>query len=255
MGTITTYTKTKIDQLLAGLFSQTIADAKGDLIVATAADTMTRLAVGSNGQVLTADSTQSTGVKWAAAGGGAAGPCPPAWVGSFLAMMPHRAAQRSVEPSKGGNRLGGLQVTLTKTYFVSSISLYVDTAVASGTARVGIYLTDTDGQPTTTLWDSGSIDCSTTGVKTISVAGGIPAGTYWVLATVNNTTIRLKGWALDQYAAGSSAFSTFYSAVFGSVGAYPPSSALPDLSSVAVGQDDTTQGGAPVLQLNVTGLS
>jgi hypothetical protein len=43
----------------------TIFDAKGDLIAATAADTASRLAVGTNGQVLTADSTASTGIKWA----------------------------------------------------------------------------------------------------------------------------------------------------------------------------------------------
>lgn len=50
----------------------TIVDAKGDLIAATAADTVSRLAVGTNGQVLTADSTAATGIKWAspASGGG-----------------------------------------------------------------------------------------------------------------------------------------------------------------------------------------
>ena len=49
-----------------------IVDAKGDLIGATAADTPARLAVGTNGQVLTADSTAATGLAWAtpAAGGG-----------------------------------------------------------------------------------------------------------------------------------------------------------------------------------------
>jgi hypothetical protein len=47
-----------------------ILDAKGDLITATAADTPARLAVGTNGQTLVADSTASTGLKWATPSGG-----------------------------------------------------------------------------------------------------------------------------------------------------------------------------------------
>jgi hypothetical protein len=49
----------------------TAIDAKGDLIVGTGADTFDRLAVGgTNGHVLTVDSSTSTGLKWAAAAGG-----------------------------------------------------------------------------------------------------------------------------------------------------------------------------------------
>jgi hypothetical protein len=48
-----------------------IVTAKGDLIGATASATPARLGVGTNGQVLTADSTASTGIKWAAVSAGA----------------------------------------------------------------------------------------------------------------------------------------------------------------------------------------
>jgi hypothetical protein len=46
----------------------TLLDAKGDLIVATAADTAARLAVGTNGHALVADSAATPGVKWGAVG-------------------------------------------------------------------------------------------------------------------------------------------------------------------------------------------
>jgi hypothetical protein len=49
----------------------TIVDAKGDIIAATGADAVSRLAVGANDTVLTADSSTATGLKWAAAGGAA----------------------------------------------------------------------------------------------------------------------------------------------------------------------------------------
>ena len=48
-----------------------IVDAKGDLIAASAADTPARLAVGTNGQVLVADSTAGTGLAWSTIASGA----------------------------------------------------------------------------------------------------------------------------------------------------------------------------------------
>ena len=64
-----TYTQAQADALF---IADTIVDAKGDIIAATAADTVSKLTVGANDTVLTADSSTATGLKWAtpAVGGG-----------------------------------------------------------------------------------------------------------------------------------------------------------------------------------------
>ena len=53
-----------------GLVQDSLVDAKGDLLAASADNTITRLAVGTNTHVLTADSSEATGLKWAAATAG-----------------------------------------------------------------------------------------------------------------------------------------------------------------------------------------
>ena len=53
-----------------GGIQPTLLTAKGDLISATAASTVARLAVGSDSQILVADSAEATGLKWATPSGG-----------------------------------------------------------------------------------------------------------------------------------------------------------------------------------------
>jgi hypothetical protein len=54
--------------------TDTIWDAKGDLVAGTGSNTAVRVALGTDGHVLTADSSVSAGVKWAAAPSGFSNP-------------------------------------------------------------------------------------------------------------------------------------------------------------------------------------
>jgi len=70
-GSVTRITRSNLadDSAFTGKYLQpSIVDAKGDLLVATADNSITRLAVGTNNHALVADSAQTAGVKWAAIG-------------------------------------------------------------------------------------------------------------------------------------------------------------------------------------------
>jgi hypothetical protein len=65
---VTSAVQTQLDAkaIPANVINNTLADAKGDLITATADNTPARLAVGSNGDTLVADSSTSTGLRYTA---------------------------------------------------------------------------------------------------------------------------------------------------------------------------------------------
>ena len=114
-----------------GGIQPTIVDAKGDLITAVAADTPARLAVGTNGQILQADSTTATGLKWATAGGG----------GKVLQVV---NAFDTSSPSTTSATLAdaGLTATITPTLATSKILVIVNQyfARASNASAVGVQL-------------------------------------------------------------------------------------------------------------------
>lgn len=74
-----------------GAIAASLVDAKGDLLVGTADNTLARLAVGTNGYVPVADSSQATGIRWASAA--------PGGVGSDWDAIITKAATESVASS------------------------------------------------------------------------------------------------------------------------------------------------------------
>ena len=94
--------------------AKSIVDAKGDLVAATAADTVSRLAVGTNGHVLTADSTAATGIKWAAPAGG----------GKVLQVVSATKLDTFTSTSTSPVDITGLSVNITPSSASSKIMVF-----------------------------------------------------------------------------------------------------------------------------------
>lgn len=154
----------------------TLIDAKGDLIVGSAADTAARLAVGAtNGHVLTVDSAQSLGVKWANQ---------TEWAVSrstFWQVPPYIALP-----------VGTSWPLLSRAYFVpvslkpgtviTALAINVTATGATGNVvRLGIF-SDNGGTPGTIL-DQSTVAGDSLGVKTWTLSSAFtPTGLFWLAA-------------------------------------------------------------------------
>ena len=155
-------------------------DAKGDLPVGTGADTADRVAVGSDGQVLVADSTQTAGVKWAAnnAGGGdyfRSGyyytGATPASVTTLATATPRLHFTPFIVPARRSFDRIGINVSTAAT------------GGSGGTLSFGIYGT-TDGSPGTLIMNTSTISSESTGSKEMVIAQTLDPGLYWLALLV-----------------------------------------------------------------------
>ena len=86
------------------------------------------------------------------------------------------------------NRLYLYPFIPNKNITIQSLSINVSTLFAGGLAKILIY-SDVSGVPTTKLYESASLDLSTTGQKTATTSQTFIAGTtYWIGFIANNST-------------------------------------------------------------------
>ena len=225
-----------------------LPDAKGDIYTATAADTPSRLAVGTNNYVLTADSAEATGLKWAAAGG--ADP-----------YLTNKSTGRYIRAKLANAGIGTNTVgTLSQTCFtpiyvpactVDRIAITTQTvaALANKTCRLGIY-NNTNGAPSTVLLDAGTVSATASNtVYEITISQALTAGWYWLAAnmqtvvvagdveflTTNSTTAKPQFFASNAlFSFGSDNSGWLQASVTGAFGTASPTATNNELILVAL---------------------
>jgi hypothetical protein len=138
-----------IDTTVDTMIPETIVDAKGDIIAATAADTVTRLAVGANGTVLKANSATATGLEWATDASGMTNPMTttadviysssgstPARLGigtagQVLTVNSGATAPEWATPAGGGGKVLQVVQATTSTDTVIATTTYTDTSLSA----------------------------------------------------------------------------------------------------------------------------
>jgi len=159
-----------------GGIQPTLLTAKGDLISATAASTVARLPVGSDAQILVADSTASTGLKWAAASA-------PAVRGCSVKLT---AAQATVSNTNYTVLFGGEDFD-TDGYHSTSVNTG---RITIPTGLGGYYLFTINNRQTTTSAQQNSISLHVNG----SVIGyGTSNGNFQSVVNTGGIGITLSG--------------------------------------------------------------
>lgn len=160
-----------------GAIAASLLDAKGDIIVATANDTAARQAIGTNGDVLIADSAQTNGLKWAISR--SCGVYPRSNYVPTGGVVTARSSKTATL-----NAMFLIPFMTLRDATLSGIAFEVTANVGSATVRAGIYGVDSSMLPSgAAVADYGTTDASTTGTKTFSVSTVLAAG-LWYLAIV-----------------------------------------------------------------------
>lgn len=154
---------------------------KGDLFGFSSANA--RVPIGSNGQVLTADSTQTLGLKWAAGGGGGGG-------GGLVLLETETASSSSALNFASRNASGQSGATFQSDY--DEYQIEIVGLVTSTTATIGVQMSTDGGSSYDTGsnygWQHGYLDGTSAGNQSTS------PDTQMLLFFVSNAATANLGW-------------------------------------------------------------
>ncbi len=173
---------------------------KGDLIVRNAT-VNTRLGVGADGEVLTADAAEATGVKWAAPSGGGFNYPQSKYDSTGTYPFMGIAANSSIATNVAitSQRLYMTPITFGADLTLVELAIYVQAGAASSIARLGIYTSDSDGLPSTILVDGGTVSTATsTAVASVTISQAVTAGElYYSAITIDEMggAVTVRGYA------------------------------------------------------------
>ena len=149
---------------------------KGDLLV-TDGSVHNRLGVGSNDQILVADSAATNGVKWAT---------PAAAASTGLGYRSGKlytslgTKGNGSTPDTNTTYYAPFRVTETKTFDRISFSTTNNTITGTATCRLGIY-NQSAGVPTTVLLDAGTVNVTAANtVYSVTINQSLTAGVYYL---------------------------------------------------------------------------
>lgn len=151
-----------------------LVDAKGDLLVGSAADTLARLAVGNDGETAVADTNSTNGLRFSRMGF--------SLIRSGGYSYPAGTTSTS---NQTVNRLLYLPfiVPRRKTFDRIAVNHTGTTGGVGSVARLGIYANATNGddKPGELVLDAGTVDTTTAAAfKPITISQALDPGLYWL---------------------------------------------------------------------------
>lgn len=201
--TITFTTAPATDEYTVSIFATSSGSGsplttKGDLWGYDTADA--RVPVGTDGQVLTADSTDAQGIAWKNAPGDMSffrniGSTLDRW---YIAGLPPTVNTISTASTaqNSANVLRAIPFVCPKDITLDRIAIQV-TGTAAGDTRLGIYraTSTTNLYPDALVLDAGTVSVGSTGLKSITISQALEAGTLYWFVYVSDVAPATRGMA------------------------------------------------------------